>query len=364
MSSRFADPSSSCVAQLPNKFVINEHGLPHDAINTSVPTSEAWTIGLLFDIPWLGARHGEPDYPVCSSLSNYVAIRRPKGVVYSLHDDAALWLGAMTFGLLEAIMQMRIPARILLTLGKNKEEAVISGSRILQVLAWWVRDRKKRDYGDGLSDHEHGRKVAQLLRRALRALTHEYNRTWSVLAYANVPQDKGTNIRCGIAHLVIILWNLVRNDALTGWASLPEISESIETFSLKLPDQRVLYFLRKWYRQMLLAEGWCPYTVSVVQLASYELAALVPHLARLRPHVRTKPGEHADCQEDVCVLHTITDTDAYQIRHARPSCDCRNMRPPLDDVLRLLDDGIVPVIVYDGSVIRAIPAQDERYVAI
>ncbi|KAI0659667.1 hypothetical protein C8Q70DRAFT_898913, partial [Cubamyces menziesii] len=40
------------------------------------------------------------------------------------------------------------------------------------------------------------------------------------------------------------------------------------------------------------------------------------------------------------------------------------VRPPLDDVLRLLDDDIVPVIVYDGSVIRVIPAQDKPYVAI
>ncbi|KAH9893986.1 hypothetical protein C8Q73DRAFT_497844 [Cubamyces lactineus] len=350
-------------AQRPNKFVINEHDLPHDATDTGVSTSEAWTIGLPFDIPWLGTVQDEPDYPMTSSLSSYVAIRRPKGIVYSLHDDAVLWLSAMTFGLLEAITRMRIPARIILIPGKN-EETVISGSRILQVLALWVRGRKTRDYGDGLSDGEHGRKVAQLLRRALRALTHEYNRTWSVLAYANVPQDKSMDIRCGIAHLVVILWNLMRNDALTGWASLPEISESIETFSLTLPDQRVLYFLRKWYRQMLLAAGWCPYTVSVVQLASYELATLVPHLARLPPHVRTKPGEHAGCREDACVLHTITDTDAYRIRHAQPSCECGNIKPPLDDVLRLLDDGVVPVIVYDGSDIRIIPAQDSPYVAI
>ncbi|KAI0326294.1 hypothetical protein GY45DRAFT_122390 [Cubamyces sp. BRFM 1775] len=348
--------------------IITEHDLPYDAIDTSVPTSEAWTIGLPFDIPWLGARHDERDYPVCSSLSGYTALRRPKGVVYSLHDDAALWLSAMTFGLLEAITQMRIPARILLAPRKNKEETgetVVSGPRILQVLALWV-NRKKQNHGDGPLHHhdEHGRKVTQLLRRTLRALTHEHNRTWSVLSYANIPEDKRADIRCGIAHLVVILWNLMRNDALTGWASLPGISESIETFSLTLPDQRVLYFLRKWYRQMLLAAGWCPYTISAVQLASYDLAALVPHLVRLPPHVRTKPGEHADCQEDVCVLHTITDTDSYRIRHAGPSCECNNVRPPLEDVLQMLDDGVVPVVVYDGSVLRVIPAQDSPYVAI
>ncbi|KAJ8457555.1 hypothetical protein ONZ51_g11461 [Trametes cubensis] len=346
-------------------YVVTTHDLAHAAIDTSLPTSGAWTIGLPVDIPWLGARHD--GYPFFPSLSKYTATRRPKGVVHSFHDDAALWLGTMTFGLLEAITRMRIPEHILLVPAANKGEAVISGTRILQVLVLWLA-RTTRVGGDGLQrDFEYGREAAQLWRRALQVLTDD-SLARIIFVYAQIPDDKLTDIRHGIAHLLVILLGLMQNDKLIGWGSLlPEIAESISPFSGSSDSWR-MYHLIPWYRQMLLDVGWCPYTLSIINLNTSEGiligAALVPHLIRLRPYIRTKLDEHIGCTADACVLHTITDTDEYKCRHVQPACECGDIKPPLFDVLRLLNDGIVPVVIYDGSALRVVPAQDKSYVAI
>ncbi|KAH9893992.1 hypothetical protein C8Q73DRAFT_498424 [Cubamyces lactineus] len=321
-----------------------------------------WTIGLPIDIPWLGARHD--GHPFCPSLSRYVAIRRPKGTVHSLYDDAALWLSAMTFGLLEAITQMQIPERILLAPGTN-EETVISGSRVFQVLILWIA-RKKQGYGGRRrpGDLEHGREVARLLRRILRVLGEEEREgVPSFLSNAKVTGVKDKAVLCGVAHLVVILWELVRRNDLTDWACLPELGFTIEYLS-NAEGTALHDLLVPWYQQQLVEVGWCPYTLSILQPDLSAMAPLFPHLLSLRPYIRTNIGEHASCREDVCVLHTVTDTDMYRLRHAQPSCDCANVRPPLDDVLRLLDGGIVPIVTYEGSALRVIPAQETSYVAI
>ncbi|KAI0326302.1 hypothetical protein GY45DRAFT_123368 [Cubamyces sp. BRFM 1775] len=344
-----------------NNFTVGERYLSDDVADVGAPTPAAWTIGLPIDIPWLGVRHD--GYPSCSSLSSYVAIRRPKGNVYTLHDDAALWLGSMTFGLLEAITQMRIPERILLVPGTNKEETMISGSRILQVLVLWIT-RKHHERGDRHTDLEHGREVAQLMRRTLRALDDENREDMSILSYAGILKDKTTDICCSIAHLVVILWELMQDNELTGWASLPEIAYSIDSFWSIDMDGLVVGALGRWWHRIMIDAGWCPYTLSVLPPNSNALALVVPHLARLSPYVRTGPGEHTACREDACVLHTIADTDTYKLRHSRPSCDCDNVKPPVDDVLRLLNDGVIPAVIYDGVALRVIPAEEDSYVAI
>ncbi|KAI0659666.1 hypothetical protein C8Q70DRAFT_126211 [Cubamyces menziesii] len=343
-----------------NSFTVGERYLTGDDADGGVPSS-AWTIGLPIDVPWLGARHD--GYPFCSSLSSYAAIRRPKGNVYTLHDDAALWLGSMTFGLLEAITQMRIPERILLVSGTNKEETVLSGSCILQVLVFWIA-RKHREHGDRQADLEHGREVARLLRRTLRALDDEHREETSILSCAGIPKDKSTDIRCAIAHLIVILWELMRDDELTGWTSLPEIAFPIDSYWSTHMDGLVLGALGRWWHKMLVDAGWCPYTLSALPPNSNALALVVPHLVRLSPYIRTGPGEHDSCREDACVLHIITDSDTYKHRHSRPSCECGNVKPPTEDVLQLLSDDVIPAVIYDGTTLRVIPAKENSYVAI
>ncbi|KAI0326307.1 hypothetical protein GY45DRAFT_1374060 [Cubamyces sp. BRFM 1775] len=341
-------------------FVIDAQDLPGDAADTSVLTSEAWTIGLPIDIPWLGARHDHSSYPLCPSLSSYVAIRRPKGTVHSLHDDAALWLSAMTFGLLEAITCMRIPQCILLVPGINQEETVISGSRVLQALILWSH-RKDQDLEGGHSGLERRHEVTQLLRKALRALAAEHRGAASILSYAGILQKNATEIYCGIAHLVIILGKLTEQPP----SAIEDYWNSLDLRTRPSSSRRSLLL---WYRQILLATGWCPYTLSALGIHQAgvldAVVILVPHLLRLQPYVRTQPGEHATCREDFCVVYTITDTEAYKPRHTRPNCECVDIRPTSAEVYRLLDGDDYPVVVYEGSTLRVIPAQETSYVAI
>ncbi|KAI0326306.1 hypothetical protein GY45DRAFT_1285747 [Cubamyces sp. BRFM 1775] len=346
-------------------LIVNMDDLP-----VEIDGDLVWSIGFPFDIPWppLGSRRDESeyDYPFCPSPSIYASLRRPKGTVYTLQNDAALWLSAMTFGLLEAITQMRIPQSILLVPGTNGEEAVIDGPRVLQIIVLWLA-RKNRGHGDRQQHLEHGREVAQLLRRALRALTDEFGlKTESIFAYAGIPKDKEMNIRYSIAHLLVILWRVMANDRLTGWGSLLETTGAITYFWGGLHCWNTEFSLHDWYEKRMLDAGWCPNVKSFLMRArdSTSLAALIPHLIRLGPYVRTELGEHADCSKYACALHTVVDTGAYKHRHARPSCECDNVKPPLDGVLQLLDNGVVPVVVYDGSDLRVVPAQENGYIAI
>ncbi|KAJ8457554.1 hypothetical protein ONZ51_g11462 [Trametes cubensis] len=346
-------------------LVVNVDDLP-----VEIDGDLVWSIGFPLDIPWprLGTRRYESmhGYPICPSPSACATLRRPKCAVYTLQDDAALWLSAMIFGLLEAITQMRIPESILLVPGTDGEETVIDGPRILQVIVLWLA-RKDQGHGDRQQDLEHGREVAQLLRRALRALTDEFGvKTAPIFSYAGIPEELETSIRYSIAHLLVILWRVMANDRLTGWGSLPETTGAITYFWGGLDCWNMEFSLHDWYEKRMLDAGWCPNVISFLMRArdSTSLAALIPHLVRLGPYVRTELGEHADCSKYACVLHTVVDPDAYKHRHARPSCECDSVKPHLGEVLRLLDNGVVPVVIYDGSDLRVVPAQENAYIAI
>ena len=91
--------------------------------------------GRPLDIPWYGGPHD--GFPLSTSLSHYVQLRR-SGSIPSLHDDVCLWMAAMTFGILEAVMDMHIPEDLLLIRRHGSDERmIISGERILRLLVYW-----------------------------------------------------------------------------------------------------------------------------------------------------------------------------------------------------------------------------------
>ena len=92
------------------------------------------TYGYPVDIPWLGSPHD--GYPFCFNLSTYTKIRRT--ATSSLRDDAALWLSAMTFGLLEAVISMKVPEELFLVPGTSETGFVLSGARLLRFMSNWI----------------------------------------------------------------------------------------------------------------------------------------------------------------------------------------------------------------------------------
>ncbi|CDO76767.1 hypothetical protein BN946_scf185028.g18 [Trametes cinnabarina] len=87
-------------------------------------------------------------------------------------------------------------------------------------------------------------------------------------------------------------------------------------------------------------------------------------MLRLLPYTKHSREEHGHCGYHFCALETITDLDVYRPRHVEPSCECQNVIPDLDAVLRLLRQGVVPTILYDGAVLHVLPSGERPYVAI
>ncbi|KAI9060143.1 hypothetical protein FKP32DRAFT_1595532 [Trametes sanguinea] len=320
--------------------------------------------GCYVDIPWLGGQHD--GFPVCFTLSSYVAVRRPFGAVRSLGEDAAVWLSAMTFGLLEAITRRRIPLVTLLDRG-SRGEMVVSGARITRVLAMWQGMYLKNS--DEIEGHqEHGRAVAELLRNAVHTLEQE------------MPDDSGSILICsriassaqcvadaywGIILMVIIL-SVTLTGPYTGWKKedVPELFELAGFIEGRMEHLMMNQLLiSSWWWSKMRAAGWCPYTLSglTTDLSSF---LSFPRLLQLSPLIRTAVDEHAPCRSHSCTFYTFDETHVYCQAHTTSCCSCQFAKPPLDDVLRLLSQDVVPVILYDGEFLQVVPAADTPYVAI
>ncbi|KAI0651212.1 hypothetical protein C8Q79DRAFT_1100056 [Trametes meyenii] len=316
--------------------------------------------GSPLDVPWLGASHD--GYPFCSTFSEYVQVRRTSAT-QSLRDDAALWISAMSLGLLEAVMHMRIPQSLLLVPGEKEGEEVLSGDRILRILvAWWSRvlvTRRSRPPGSDDGAHlDRGRDVVRLLERARNALDEECETIASVLARSGHKESEVVDMVGAVALVMTPVYYVVQSL----WNELPEVQSFMSAGS----DSERPYNLAAAVlcANRMQRAGWCPYTASMGFLLGLVDPSLMSNLVKLPPYIRSAPDEHKDCNESACVFYIIADTDAYVPRHVHPACACGYIKPSLDDLVRLLSEGIVPVIAYDGNALRVLPSHGTPYVAI
>ncbi|KAL2429725.1 hypothetical protein ABEF95_003670 [Exophiala dermatitidis] len=106
----------------------------------------------------------------------------------------------------------------------------------------------------------------------------------------------------------------------------------------------------------MLQRGWCPYIqtmLSPFNLILQEYAAIVgPPATRFR---------HDACSAAGCVRHNI-DESTYKPLHTRPDCQCPWVRPSLQRIGEILDNGQVPLVDLDkicddgnGKVARVVP---------
>ncbi|KAI0670225.1 hypothetical protein C8Q78DRAFT_110657 [Trametes maxima] len=321
-------------------------------------------LGSPSDIPWLGARHDS--HPARVPLPAYVSLRRNalKAGTQSLHADAALWLGAMTFGVLEAVLNIHIPESMLLTPGLRPDESVISGTRVLRLMGTWMLHMKQahshEHAGGGETKHlQHGRKAVQVLERALRALEEERDfNCASVFRRAGFKREEMQNIVGSILLTILPLCRVVGMQI--GWASLSGLAflnRVLDGSSLGLCSAA-----RTFCKDRILGAGWCPYLISGIEKSSTG-CKLLSNFSRLSPHLETTADEHERCTEVACIPHIVTDVSTYPPRHTRPSCTCNCIHPLLEDVERLLSSDVVPVVVYDGKALSIRSSTDTPYVA-
>ena len=101
-----------------------------------------------------------------------------------------------------------------------------------------------------------------------------------------------------------------------------------------------------WLKRRMEREGWCPYTIlklytacDIDELAyGYTLAT-----------VRTDTGDHGACTEQTCFANnvptpTADNSNVLKAKHVNPECDCWTVHAPIDEVIAILEEGLVPVL--------------------
>ncbi|KAI0670226.1 hypothetical protein C8Q78DRAFT_975703 [Trametes maxima] len=349
----------------PEETILSESTFPVQSIcEEDLPTENdsgvrflQSTVGHPLDIPWFGAPHD--GHPFCRTLSTYTISRRT-GKAQTLFDDAALWVSALTFGVLEAATHTQIPEIVLVQQGSMETggQMVLSGTRILLLLAYW-RYHAMRDTASYSQTLQYAQATVTLLERALSALDEEIGIMTSVLAPGGLIQEVKLDIVGSVA-LTIISLTLVARDV---WHAFPKVSSSLD---------QVIEKKRSFYpamigscRERMYRAGWCPYTLSDRLLGILGQSSLfLSSIANLPPYLRRDRGEHRNCTRSSCAFYTISDTTAYVPRHTHPACTCEFSRPPLDSVVRLLSEGQIPVVTYHERELRIVPANGRPYVAI
>ncbi|KAI0666415.1 hypothetical protein C8Q78DRAFT_450318 [Trametes maxima] len=323
--------------------------------------------GNLIDIPWLHASHD--NYPFSATLTRYAEVRRADTVLYSGERGAPLcqWISQMTFGLLEAVTHARIAESLLVVpAGRDGRSAVISGTRILRFLIdWYVKMRRNPYQGDQEAYIQHGRDVGILLNQVLDILDAEAigQARSTGLIRSGCCQGMRQNLVLAVALIVSALCTIAQKL----WETVPEVNAAaqFDTYigsSTKRPF--FLVSLNTAHNKMRRA-GWCPNAISMEFMHKLRgLGPVVSNLVVLPPYIRSNPEEHQGCNESACVFYTIDDTDEYVPRHVHPYCGCEYIRPPVDDIMKLLSESKVPVVVYDGIELHVQPAEEGPYVAI
>ncbi|KAK7049525.1 hypothetical protein VNI00_005556 [Paramarasmius palmivorus] len=280
------------------------------------------------DIPWLGAPHD--GHPFSLDLHRYVKLRRQ--ALSTLREDAALWLNALTFGILEAVLGIRIPEALTLCKRGHDGKEVISGARLSRLMHEWQVHSQERQELDRTAHVHRGREVARLLNDALLAIDEVQFYYADPFTRAGIPPNHA--IEEYVGPVVFTLLALCTRGGFL-WVEIPEFNAQMARHSGRLYHT--------------FAEMTCQkYMTSVA-------------------FIRNTPDEHQHCTDESCNLFTITDTSAYVPRHTSTSCQCGYIVPPFDAITQLLsegDHGSVPIVVFDGQRLLVERAVDRPYVAI
>lgn len=320
-----------------------------------------------FDIPWLDSGHN--GYPISSNPSVYVKLRRTLESVPSFRDDAALWIGAMTFGLLEAITLIPVTESMFVANDGTGLDGkrVVSGSRLAMYLGLWDRYMFSYIWPDEDKRLSRGREVAHLLDNAFSALDEEHS--WGIIVRAGLSLVEHQDILARVTFLTLAvcvlsahIWHdmdeFQRFVGMVASSGTGPVTENVHVFWKGLPG---------FCMRLMHDAGWCPYTIRFELLASIRRVNLWSTMSRLPPFIREVADEHRTCAKFACRFYSGVDTENYEPRHVEPSCKCELKAPPIRDVIRLLcevEDGRIPVVVFEGDDLQVRPAEPNAYVAI
>ncbi|OSD04598.1 hypothetical protein PYCCODRAFT_1363918 [Trametes coccinea BRFM310] len=309
--------------------------------------------GRVLNIPWLSGSHD--GFPFCYTLSSYTRIRRDDTSILRC-SDLAIWLSAMTFGLLEIISGIKIPETQLLRVDAAGG-VVISGALILRFLFGWsfFVAKKRTEHAAGPEQRlRHSSDVVQNLHRALESL-YECMLDHKLVFRAGLPEKQVEDIICSLGMFLSVLCLCVA----TIWEDVPEC---VALGDIDAMQHRYIISTSLLSRKRMLSAGWCPYTISIPFIQGTPIPVL-SNIIHLDPFVRDDPQEHQHCTGNSCKFYTI-DIPSYVPRHADDACSCSSVKPLLQGVTDLLAEDTIPVVVFDGAQLVVKRSSEVPYVAI
>lgn len=292
--------------------------------------------GYPLDIPWLSPCHD--GYPFCPNLATYVRIRRAAGDSPGFRDDALLWVAALTFGLMEAVMETKIPESHFVTTGSDGQP-VLSGAKLSSFMSRW-HARQMLSEPSALSDAhlQRGRAVMELLESGLQAVKEENEAVFSLFIRGEFPALTWLHTTSAVYFLVRTLaeyacpfWR--PTEQIRGWLKVQDSSRPA--------TQRFIISCQTRMKEA----GWCLNVVSSQFLPRIH-EPILSNFIRMEPFIRQTIGEHTGCSQIACTFYTI-DSSLYRPHHTQSCTGCSFMKPPAGDVEAVLAAGDIPILLFD-----------------
>lgn len=275
------------------------------------------------DTLWLGGKHdGYPRVP----FNEYLEIR-PKIFPKSSLGDVTELQCLLTFGLLEAALEVKIAENDLLQLDSNGRQVLTSKNFLALLRDWRMRIRQLAD-----EDWEACRQWASRVQTT-------FTQAQSIL---NIETSKLLNnvfLRVGLEPHVMA-------DILI---QIGSIAEAVQCSYMAFPKEfggkgfswRFILAPVKWQYKTgdMFANGWCPFTVQTIS----ESVCMLGYARTCKaPHIREPSIGHGDCTSELCVINMV-DTSICEAKHVAETCECDKYQPSLEDVVGSLSSGKIPV---------------------
>ncbi|KAI0752505.1 hypothetical protein C8Q80DRAFT_1267050 [Daedaleopsis nitida] len=280
------------------------------------------------DMPWLGCPHD--GFPLATSLTAYVRHRYASTEPW--REDAALWQGAMTFGLLEAVIGIHTPSGFLLVPGTGRSPLVLRSENLSMLLFDWQLRITYAETHDNPAFVQWRDHVRITLLHAGHILDEEASSLrlhYGILVRGGLTVDEAADVICAVGTLLEALVHAAR------------------TFHENMANTADMYtrFGVATYKKRLVATGWCPFTIEAIPGS----LCVLSYASTLEPYVRRAADEHQECEVSHCHVLTI-DSENYFNPHVDPACNCPYIAPPLADVTDTISrDGMAALIFDEAS---------------
>ncbi|KAF8173732.1 hypothetical protein K438DRAFT_128078 [Mycena galopus ATCC 62051] len=269
---------------------------------------------LFRDTVWLGGHH-DAEQPLMS-LQEYSRI-----LDVSREDYPALFQCVFTFGLLEAVMEIKIPESVLL----NEDRTMMVCARLPALLQAW-RDR-------------------------IRVLGNtEASRAWAERTAQTLTVANGF-LELDVFHpqiSTLLQRGASRSDLIDIFGTIGSIADALCSSRLVFPvqvrpnglgvDWAFLEDMDGRRRQSMTNVGWCPFIIR-----SISGACALQYASTRLPSCGPVQYTHDTCSSAACVVNTV-DTSTYRVRHAHDCSGCAYVKPHVAGTIALLSSRQVPVV--------------------